>query len=123
MATLALLCEAANWNAARAPNPIPHQGRGRGRELSTLLDDHPYIPSRAIGMGRVRNRSTGSHPFPDPSLQVPNMWPHCLCPQGRFPNPPLGPNPPLPEAPSGPPPLESITSSESLGSGYEVDSD
>ena len=126
---LALLCKVATRNAVRVHNPILNQRRGRGRGLSSLLHDHPSNPSlepisvETIGMGRAWSRDSGPHLFHEPPVQVPNMWPQCLCPQRNIPNPQPGPNPPLPEAPSGPPSLEFITSSESSESGYEADSD
>ena len=109
-ATLALLCEVANENTARASSPIHHQRRGRGRGLTTPFHDYPYIPS---GMERARSRNTGPHPcsFPDSSLQIQITRPWYLCLQGNIPNPSPGPNPPPPEAPSGPPSLESMMSS------------
>ena len=66
--TLALLCEAATWNAARAPNPTAHQRRGRRRGLSALFHNHPYNPSGDIGMGRARSKDSDPCPFPEPSL-------------------------------------------------------
>ena len=93
--TLALLCEAATRNAARAPNPIPHQRRGRGRGLQTLLHSHSLYPTLelvtagTVGMGRARSRNSGPCPYPDYAMHVPNMWPRCLCPHRDIPNPHL----------------------------------
>ena len=72
-------------------------------------------------MGRARNRNSDPHPFPGPSLRIPNMWPWCLC--GNIPNPSLTPSSPPTENSPGPPSLESITLSESPESAYEADAD
>ena len=88
VATLAVLCKSATQNTLRAPSPIPQQRRGRWRGLSSLLHDHPYIPS---GMGRDRSRNSGPCPFPDPSLQVPNTQPSVCVNNGIFPIPHINP--------------------------------
>ena len=106
--TLALLCKAATRNAVRAHNPIPHQRRGRGRGLSSLLHDHPSNPSLepitvgTIGMGRARSRDSGPHPFHEPPLQVPNMWPQYLKPTWEYSQPSSGPNPYFQKCPLDP---------------------
>ena len=90
----------------------------KGRGLDYLLNSNPY-PYPPSGMGRARSRDPGPHPFPEPQLQVPNMWPQCLC--GNRLNTP--PSPPASDTPYGTPSLESIMLSESPESGYEADCD
>ena len=112
VATLALLCKAVTWNAVRAPNPIPHQRRGRGRGLGALLHDHPYNPSGAIGMGRTRVETLAFANSLIPLCESLICGPDAYAHKGIFPAPHLDLTPLL-EAQSGPPSLESITSSES----------
>ena len=111
----------ATRNVMGAPNPIPHQKRGRERGLESLPLAHPTLePTNAgtMGMGRARGRNSGP-----PHIHVLNTLPRCLNPPRDISNPPQRPNLLSPEASSGPPSLESITSSESSESGYEADSD
>ena len=73
-ATLAMLCEAATRNAVWAPNPVPHQRRGRGRGLEPFLYAHPSCPTLepiTVGTGRARSRNSG----PCPYLDTPCMSP------------------------------------------------
>ena len=93
VAILTLLCEVENQSATRAPNSITHQRRERGTGLGTLLHDHSYIPSGA--MGRARSRDTGSHPFPDPPCKSPLHGCNAYVHKGMFPIPHLHPNPHL----------------------------
>ena len=97
--------------AVRSPNPIHHRGRGL---RSLPLQPQPSLVPQSVGMGRARGRNPGPCPSSEPPVQILNTQPQCLNP-----NPSHRPDSPPSDNSSGPPSLESATSSES---GYEAGS-
>ena len=64
VANLALMSEVATGNAPRAPGPITHQRRERGRGLITLFHDHPTLPLawEEPGVGTLALTHSEIHP-------------------------------------------------------------